>query len=99
MPQEIERFTAEYRRAYLKQVRARIVDESHPTSVLRLVFELMNKLSATVSGWLEQQPRQPETIEECFDILQRYADSKRKRPKATKKEYSWQTEEKHKTNE
>ena len=94
--EEIERFCTEYRRAYLKQVRARIIDESHEVSVLRLVYEMKNKLSTTVSEWLEQQSKQPETIEECFDILQRYADSKRKRPKGPRKEYSWSAAEKKK---
>jgi hypothetical protein len=94
--EEIERFCTEYRKAYLKQARARIIDEKHEVSVLRLVYELKNKLSTTVSEWLEQQPKQPETIEECFDILQRYADSKRKRPRGVKKEYSWSAAEKKK---
>ena len=80
----------------MKQVRARIIDEGSEVSVLRLVYEMKNKLSTTVSEWLEQQSKQPETIEECFDILQRYADSKRKRPKGPRKEYSWSAAEKKK---
>jgi hypothetical protein len=75
---EAEALLSDYRRAYLAELRAGLV-EFTPLAISRRLMEFRSKLSPTVTKWLKQKPidQQPHSVEQMYEAIKQWAAAER----------------------
>ena len=77
-PAGAERFIADYRHAYLLELRAKLVEDSAIAATKRL-YELRQKMSPELRSYIKGLPEaeQPTNLEMMYDSIRRWADKER----------------------
>ncbi len=77
-PADAEKFVSDYKRAYLLELRAGLVEDT-PVSTTKRLYEMRQKMSPELRSYLKGLPsgEQPTTLELTYDSVRRWAEKER----------------------